>query len=115
MSIDFNNFIIIICFYLWYCPTISFRASIVSPAHTAIHCGLFLVPGYLEAAITTLLDAFPMRPEIFIEICGHWMMRLSLTRSGGMSRRPAGVLPATFTIFVGNKSHQFLIMNEDLL
>ena len=42
-------------------------------------------------------------------------MRLSLTRSGGSSRRPVGVLPANFSIFGRKKSHQFLIMSKNLL
>ena len=71
--------------------------------------------GCIGVEIATLVDASPMCSEIFIEICRHWMMRFSLARSGGRSRRHVGVIPATFTIFGGNKSHQFLILSENLL
>ena len=71
--------------------------------------------GCLGFAIATLVAATPMCPEIFIEIFRHCMMRLSLTRSGGSSRRPVGVLPANFSIFGRKKSHQFLIMSKNLL
>ena len=116
MSVDFNKKIsIIICCYLWYPPTLSLRASIVSPVYPALHCGRIIVSGRLGVAISTLVDASPMCTEIFIEICGNWITRLSLTSYDGKSRRPVGVLPATLSIFLGNKSHQFLIISNKLL
>ena len=56
-----------------------------------------------------------MHPEIFIEICGHWTMRLSLTSSGGRSKWPVNVIPVTFPIFGGKKLYQFLVMGENFL
>ena len=43
------------------------------------------------------------------------MTRLYLTRSGGRSGRPVGVLHENFTIFGGNKSHHFLFLRKNLL
>ena len=56
-----------------------------------------------------------MCPAIFISIFSHWVMRLSLESSVGRSRGSFGVLPANFPIVSGKKSHQFLVLRENLL
>ena len=71
--------------------------------------------GFLEVAIPTLVAASSACAAIFIEICGHCMTRLSFTRPSGRSRRYAGVLHDTFTIFGGNKLHLFLILGKNFL
>ena len=69
----------------------------------------------LRVEISTLVAVTPMCPETFIKICRDWVMRLSLTRYSGRSREPVGVLPVTFPIVGGNKSHQFFILIDNLL
>ena len=52
---------------------------------------------------------------IFVKICRHWVTRLSLARSGGMSRGRVGVLPATFLTVRKKNSHQLLVLSKNLL
>ena len=69
----------------------------------------------LGVAISTLMDAMPMCPEIFIKICVHWITMMSLTRSDGRSMGYVGVLPDAFSLVGGNKAHQFLILSKNLM
>ena len=66
-------------------------------------------------AISALVADMPVCTAIFIKICGHFMMRLSSTMSGGSSLGSVGVIPVTFSVFGGKKLHQFLILSDNLL
>ena len=61
------------------------------------------------------MDATSMGPEIFFKIWRHWATRLSLASSGVRIRGPVVILPSTFTIFLGKKSHQLLVLSNKLL
>ena len=108
LSVEFNiNIFIIVCCYLWYCTTKSFRASKITTIHIALHCVIVLVPRSLLVAISALVAATSMCPEIFIKIYSKWVKGLSLASSGERSRRPVGVLHDNLTIVSGNELHQF--------
>ena len=57
----------------------------------------------LGVVISSLVATMSMCPEIFVKICRHWVMRLSLWRSGGSIRGPVGVLTSTFPTVGRNK------------
>ena len=56
-----------------------------------------------------------MCPAIFVKMCRNLLMRLDLERSGGGSRRSVVILSASFNTVDGGKSHEFLVLGENLL
>ena len=56
-----------------------------------------------------------MFPAIFVKICGHWVMILSLARSVGRSRGYVDIVSDAFHTFIGKESHQLLVVSKNLL
>ena len=93
----------------------SFRASIITPAHIDIHCGIVIVLRSLGVEIYSLVADTSMCPEIFFKIFRHWVTRLSLEISGESIRGPVVVIIATLPTVRRKKLHQILVLSDKLL
>ena len=115
LFVEFNKMFLFFYWYYWYCPTLSFRSSIVSPLYLVLRRGLIIVSRWFGVAIFSLVVATSMCPAIIVKICRHWLIRLYLEMCFGGDMRSAGINPADFLTVGGEDSHKLLFLGKNLL